>query len=83
MKLKNKDNHYLCGLEEDKYETYSVQSIEYDNKGDICSLAIEDRKGNPVFAWKKKGVNPPRQEPKQDLTARTYKQAKDGDYIPF
>lgn len=46
-------NYYL----KDKYETYSVNEIQYDDKGDIASLGIVDRKGNIVFAWKKKGFN--------------------------
>lgn len=41
----------------DKYATYSVQSIDYDDKGDIAVLVIQDKKGNPVFAWKQKGFN--------------------------
>lgn len=41
----------------DKYATYSVQSIDYDDKGDIAVLVIQDKKGNPVFVWKQKGFN--------------------------
>lgn len=45
-------NNYL----KDKYETYSVSEIQYDGN-EIGSLVIVDRKGNPVFVWKKQGFN--------------------------
>ena len=66
-------NAYL----KDKYETYSVNEIQYDDKGDIASLGIADRKGNIVFVWKKQGFNAHKEQ------KPTYKEAKDGDYIPY
>jgi hypothetical protein len=61
----------------DKYESYSVNEIQYDDKGDIASLGIEDRKGNIVFVWKKQGFNAHKEQ------KPTYKEVKDGDYIPY
>ena len=41
----------------DKRSSYSVQTIQYDNKGDIASLVIQDKNGGVVFTCKKKGFN--------------------------
>ena len=41
----------------DKKAYYSVQTIQYDDNGDIASLVIQDRNGGVVFTWKKKGFN--------------------------
>lgn len=41
----------------DKKASYSVQTIQYDDTGDIASLVIQDQKGGVVFTWKKKGFN--------------------------
>ena len=41
----------------DKKASYSVQTIQYDDKGDIASLVIQDRNGGVVFTWKEKGFN--------------------------
>ena len=41
----------------DKKASYSVQTIQYDDTGDIASLVIQDNKGGVVFTWKKKGFN--------------------------
>lgn len=41
----------------DKRASYSVQTIQYDDKGDIASLVIQDKNGGVVFTWKKKGFN--------------------------
>ena len=48
-----KGRNYLA----DKRASYSVQTIQYDDKGDIASLVIQDRNGGVVFTWKKKGFN--------------------------
>lgn len=60
----------------DNYAEYKVQSIVYD-KNEIGSLVIQDKNGNPVFFWKKKGFNDKSKEQKE-----TQKE-KDGDYIPY
>lgn len=41
----------------DKGAKYSVQTIQYDDKGDIASLVIVDKNGGVVFTWKKAGFN--------------------------
>lgn len=57
----------------DNYAEYTVQSIVYD-KNEIGSLVIQDKNGNPVFVWKKKGFNP--RTPQKDTK-------KDEDYITY
>ena len=41
----------------DKKLSFSVQKIDYDEKGDIAVLVIQDQKGDIRFEWKKKGFN--------------------------
>ena len=41
----------------DKKASYSVQTIQYDEKGNIASLVIQDKKDGVVFTWKEKGFN--------------------------
>lgn len=51
---KNGNKHYRL---KDKYATYSVQTVQYDDRGDIASLVIVDKNDGVVFTWKKKGFN--------------------------
>lgn len=52
--ITGKDGKYYL---KNKYETYSVQTVQYDDRGDIASLVIVDNNGGVVFTWKKKGFN--------------------------
>lgn len=50
----------------DKKASYSVQTIQYDDTGDIASLVIIDKDGQIVFTWKKSGFNPHKEKDKGD-----------------
>ena len=38
----------------DRFQKFFVQTIEYDNKGNISALVIVDNHGTFVFTWKAK-----------------------------